>query len=107
MHYPLASLAAGAIGRHLEGLPTLAQAMKDAASLPAPVEVVEAIIREDEENRLLIAVGEVRKMVVQPPNQAMQLTASKPAVYASRICRRERMLDGMHRGLAAADLVSR
>ncbi len=36
----------------LEGLPTLAQAMKDAASIPAPVEVVEAIIREDEENRL-------------------------------------------------------
>ena len=41
------------------------------------------------------------------PNQAMQLTASKPAVYPSRVCRRERMLRGMHRGLAAADLVSR
>jgi hypothetical protein len=40
-------------------------------------------------------------------NQAMQLTASKPAVYASSVCRRERMLRGMHRGLAAADLVSR
>jgi hypothetical protein len=40
-------------------------------------------------------------------NQAMQLTASKPAVYASGVCRRERMLRGMHRGLAAADLVSR
>jgi hypothetical protein len=36
----------------LEGLPTLAQAMKDAASIPAPVEVVEGIIREDQENRL-------------------------------------------------------
>jgi PPOX class probable FMN-dependent enzyme len=36
----------------LEGLPTLAQAMKDAASIPAPVEVVEGIIREDEEKRL-------------------------------------------------------
>ncbi|MGH9943861.1 MAG: MSMEG_1061 family FMN-dependent PPOX-type flavoprotein [Pyrinomonadaceae bacterium] len=36
----------------LEGLPTLAEAMKDAASIPAPVEVVEGIIREDEENRL-------------------------------------------------------
>jgi PPOX class probable FMN-dependent enzyme len=36
----------------LEGLPTLAEAMKDAASIPAPVEVVERIIREDEENRL-------------------------------------------------------
>ena len=36
----------------LGGLPTLAEAMKDAASIPAPVEVVERIIREDEENRL-------------------------------------------------------
>jgi uncharacterized protein len=36
----------------LEGLPTLAEAMKDAASIPAPVEVIEGIIREDEENRL-------------------------------------------------------
>ena len=36
----------------LEGLPTLAEAMKDAASIPAPVEVVEGIIKEDEENRL-------------------------------------------------------
>ena len=36
----------------LEGLPTLAQTMKDAASVPAPVEVLEGIIREDEENRL-------------------------------------------------------
>jgi PPOX class probable FMN-dependent enzyme len=36
----------------LEGLPTLAQAMKDAASISAPVEVVERIIREDEEKRL-------------------------------------------------------
>jgi hypothetical protein len=36
----------------LEGLPTLALAMKDAASIPAPVEVIEGIIKEDEENRL-------------------------------------------------------
>jgi hypothetical protein len=41
------------------------------------------------------------------PNQAIQLTASKSAIYAFRGCRRERMLRGMHRGLAAADLVSR
>ena len=41
------------------------------------------------------------------PNQAMQLTASKPDVRAWGVCRRERMLRGMHRGLAAADLVSR
>ena len=43
----------------------------------------------------------------QPSNQAMQLTASKPAVYAFRVCRREYMLRGMHRGLAAADLLAR
>jgi len=36
----------------LEGLPTLAETMKDAASIPAPVEVIESIIREDEETRL-------------------------------------------------------
>ena len=41
------------------------------------------------------------------PNQAMQLTASKPAIYTWSVCRRERMLHGMHIGLAAADLVSR
>ena len=40
-------------------------------------------------------------------NQAMQLTASKRDVYASGVCRRERMLRAMHMGLAAADLVSR
>jgi hypothetical protein len=38
--------------------------------------------------------------------QAM-LTASKPAIYAWSVCHRRRMLRGMHRGLAAADLVSR
>jgi uncharacterized protein len=36
----------------LAGLPTLAETMKDAASIPAPVEVVEGIIRDDEQNRL-------------------------------------------------------
>ena len=41
------------------------------------------------------------------PNQAMQLTASKPAIYAGGVCHREHMLRGMRRGLAAADLVSR
>jgi hypothetical protein len=41
------------------------------------------------------------------PNQAMQLTASKRDVHAWSVCRRERMLRGMHGGLAAADLVSR
>jgi hypothetical protein len=41
------------------------------------------------------------------PNQAMQLTASKSAIYTFRICRRKRILRGMHSGLAAADLVSR
>jgi len=36
----------------LEGLPTLAETMKDAASIPAPLEAVEAIIKDDEERRL-------------------------------------------------------
>jgi len=36
----------------LGGLPTLAEAMKDAASVPAPLEVLEGIIKEDEETRL-------------------------------------------------------
>ena len=40
-------------------------------------------------------------------NQAMQLTASKPDVYAFRVCRQRGMLRFMHRGLAAADLVAR
>jgi hypothetical protein len=40
-------------------------------------------------------------------NQAMQLTASKLVVYAFTACRLGRMLRFMHRGLAAADLVSR
>ena len=43
----------------------------------------------------------------QPPNQAMQLTASKPDVYAFCGCRQGRMLRFMANGLAAADLVSR
>jgi hypothetical protein len=41
------------------------------------------------------------------PNQAMQLTASKSAIYASSVCRRASMLRFMHIGLAAADLVAR
>jgi len=36
----------------IEGLATLAETMKDAASIPGPVEVLEGIIKEDEENRL-------------------------------------------------------
>jgi PPOX class probable FMN-dependent enzyme len=36
----------------IDGLPTLAETMKDAASFPGPVEVLEGIIREDEESRL-------------------------------------------------------
>jgi len=36
----------------LEGLPTLAETMKDAASVPAPVEALEGIIGQDEETRL-------------------------------------------------------
>jgi hypothetical protein len=40
-------------------------------------------------------------------NQAMQLIASKPDVYAWSLCRRKRILPGMHSGLAAADFVFR
>jgi PPOX class probable FMN-dependent enzyme len=36
----------------LDGLPTLAQTMKDAAAIAAPVEVLEGVIKEDEERRL-------------------------------------------------------
>ncbi|MFN8067115.1 MAG: MSMEG_1061 family FMN-dependent PPOX-type flavoprotein [Vicinamibacterales bacterium] len=36
----------------LDGLPTLAQTMKDAASIPAPVEVIEGLIKADDESRL-------------------------------------------------------
>jgi hypothetical protein len=41
-------------------------------------------------------LGQVsRHVTARRPNQAMQLTASKPAVYASRVCRRARM-DAIH-----------
>jgi hypothetical protein len=43
----------------------------------------------------------------QASNQAMQLTASKRVDCAFSVCRRGSMLRFMHRGLAAADLVSR
>lgn len=36
----------------LEGLPTLAEAMKDAAAIPFPVEAIEGLIAEDETARL-------------------------------------------------------
>jgi hypothetical protein len=36
----------------------------------------------------------------------MQLTASKPDIYAFDVCRRSSILRFMRRGLAAADLVS-
>lgn len=36
----------------LNGLPTLAETMKDAAAIPAPLEAVEALIKNDEEQRL-------------------------------------------------------
>ena len=42
------------------------------------------------------AVRSCRAPPMKAPNQAMQLTASKPAVYAWSVCRRERMLRGMH-----------
>ena len=36
----------------LDGLPTLAETMKDAASIPAPIEAIEGLIKDDEDNRL-------------------------------------------------------
>ena len=36
----------------LDGLPTLAETMKDAASFPGPVEALQWVISEDEETRL-------------------------------------------------------
>ena len=39
------------------------------------------------------------------PNQAMQLTANEPAVYAFRLAHHASMLRFMHKGLGAADLL--
>ncbi len=36
----------------LDGLPTLAETMKDAAAVPGPVEVLDGLIKDDEEKRL-------------------------------------------------------
>ena len=36
----------------LDGLPTLAETIKDAAASAPPVEVLESVIKEDEEQRL-------------------------------------------------------
>ena len=36
----------------LDGLPTLAETMKDAAAIAAPVDVIESVLKEDEERRL-------------------------------------------------------
>ena len=55
----------------------------------------------------MFCLPELHVSVPKPSNQAMQLTASKPAIYGWSVCRRERMLRGMHRGLVAADLVAR
>ena len=54
---------------------------------------------------------------IKGPSQAMPFfgeataeehrTASKPADYIRSVCRQKRMLRGMRRGLAAADLVTR
>jgi hypothetical protein len=37
---------------HAAGGSPLAETMKDAASIPAPVEVIEGLIKDDEVNRL-------------------------------------------------------
>ncbi len=56
---------------------------------------------------LLLALVFLALRRYETSNQAMQLTARKPHVCASGVCRRKRMLRFMHRGLAAADLVTR
>jgi hypothetical protein len=73
---------------------------------------VTADISQKQLIELVRAAERVTGLRSKPPsteasNQAMQLTASKPDVHAWSVCRRNRMLRRMHRGLAAADLVSR
>jgi hypothetical protein len=51
----------------LDGLPTLAETMKDAAAIAAPVEVLEGVIKEDEEQPLL----EVNTLLATRLNQKM------------------------------------
>ena len=46
-------------------------------------------------------------MLTQTADPAMQLTVSKPAVWAFSVCRRASLLRNMHRGLAAAEFVGR
>jgi hypothetical protein len=46
-------------------------------------------------------------MIPQRPNQAMQRTASKPAICFLRICHRHFGCAAFSSGLAAADLMSR
>lgn len=50
---------------------------------------------------------ECRVRPCETSNQAMQLSARKPVVYAWRVCRRQRMLRGIHTALAAADVLAR
>ena len=57
--------------------------------------------------RMWGAPSNYREPQSKTPKQAMQLTASKPADCASRVCRRASMLRRMQRGLAAAYPVSR
>jgi hypothetical protein len=44
---------------------------------------------------------------IERPNQAMQRTASKPAIYALRVCHLRFAYESHLTGLAVADLVSR
>jgi hypothetical protein len=57
--------------------------------------------------RMVLIVGDDSLMRRQRPNQAMQLTASKTAIYVLSVCHRAFSLRRSHIGLAAADLVSR
>ena len=65
-------------------------------------------IREGLSVRIWHSDGRILRLdVAKKPNQAMQLTASKSVIYTWSVCRRTRMLRGMHRELTAADLVTR
>ena len=73
----------------------------------SPTALLEGLRFHRSVSRGAYAVHRRSLMPPWPSNQAMQLTASKPAVYARSVCRLERILRSMHPGLAAADLVSR
>jgi hypothetical protein len=98
---PLKAERSNRPGRHVLQLISLGDDLARYCELPAAQRQKAAQHIEKKATRLQRYFGRIAS------NQAMQLTASKPAIYVSHGCRRASMLRGMHRGLAAADLVSR